>query len=333
MAAPAWKCGARLAISTRMTNMASIAELQLAGVTVEADEAVAIAQQLIDALCGGADDAHAQPPFGPLSVTRVWLHADGRVRCAGYDTTPAVSEVAILLQALLRPEPARLPGGLRYAIARALLDVDVPPFDSLQDFADTLTRYERGPRDAAVRRVLERLDTRRALAATVDRRRHPRETELRRALREADARLYMQKLAAGAVTVETQRLVGPLPLAAQRTRATPAATACVAAGLLLIVAGEALDRAVPSAAPPATTTAPAATQDIVLTAERPPSPAPPRARTRHAPRPAIKRVAAARPPAKRSADPTRSHSAASGMLDRLRLHWLKTVFASRAEGG
>ena len=75
------------------------------------------------------------------------------MQCLGFAATPAVSEVAILLDALLTDATAPVPGGLRYAIARALLDVDAPPFDSLEDFSDAIARFEHGEAPAVVRVV------------------------------------------------------------------------------------------------------------------------------------------------------------------------------------
>src|SRR5712671_4592334 len=138
-----------------MKTIVSVAELRHAGITIEADEAVAIAQQLMAALRNGDADV-VQPPYGPPTSENVYLDEDGSVICRACETTPAVSEMAIFLQAMLPVPSIRLPGGLRYTIARALLDVDVPPFDSLDDFSETLTRYERGSRRQIVRRVLQR---------------------------------------------------------------------------------------------------------------------------------------------------------------------------------
>jgi hypothetical protein len=314
-----------------MTTTASVAEVQSAGVTIEAEEAVAIAQQLIAALrCGDTVDA-AEPPYGPPSRANVYLDADGSVICRACEATPAVSEMAILLQAMLPAESRRVPGGLRYSIARALLDVDVPPFDSLDDFSDTLRRYERGSRPQMVRRVLQRLDARRALVpiAVADRRRPARATELRRALREADARLYSKKVASEAVTVA----VTPAPPSPRRLRA---AAACIAAGLLLIVSGEFIDgrhRAAPPAPPIASPAAGVIARDVALMPDerRPLNNA--EGRTANAGR----RTASAerRPlPVKRSvraqAPRERAHKGSSsrGVLDRLRLNWLRSVFAS-----
>src|SRR6476646_7974470 len=214
-----------------MTMHASAADILQGGVTIEPEEAVAIAQQLIVAIRAGACADLAEPPFGPPTPDRVLLSDDGSVACCACDATPAVSEVARLLEALLPPAPARVPGGLRYTIARALLDVDVTPFDSLDELSDTLSRYERGPREQLVVRLLERFAASRAVvpAAIVERRRHVRATELRRALREADARLYLQTAALQAVTV------APRP---QRARSVGAALAGMAAGALLMAAGQ-----------------------------------------------------------------------------------------------
>ena len=226
-----------------MTKTASVAEVLGAGVTIEAEEAVAIAQELIASLARGDRALKAAPPYGPPSPDNVSLGDDGTVTCRTCETTPAVSEIAIFLQAIL-PPPARVPGALRYTIARALLDVDVPPFDSLGDLAETLVRYERGSRAPIVARVMQRYANRVALVPqrAVERRSHPRTTELRRSLREADARLYLQKVATETVA---------LTVVAPPNRPTNVRTgaAWVAAGLLMIATGELVDRSHHDAAP------------------------------------------------------------------------------------
>jgi hypothetical protein len=306
-----------------MVKTASIAEIQQAGVTVEADEAVAIAQQLIAAL-SSQPDRPVEPPFGPPSAANVFLTDEGRVECRSSETTPAVSEIATLLQTLVPRGPSRVAGGLRYAIARALLDVDVPPFDSLEDFSETLARYERGPREQAVRRVLQRLDERRALAPAraVDRRRDPLATELRRALREADAQLYLQKIASEAA------------VAAPRPKRAPG-TGMIAAGLLLIAVGEVVQNITPggpAASPPPSR---AIAQDISLddvdkpgakdrlVPDRPAAPAS---------RPQIRREAVP-PPVKRTSTAPRvspgsgaRRRESKGVLDKFKLQWLRSVF-------
>ena len=209
-----------------MKTTPSITELSGAGITLQADEAVAIAQQTIGALRDGQHDAdEAQPPYGPPSADNVFLREDGSVWCRGCSATPAVSEVAIFLQALLPAQSMRVPGGLRYTIARALLEVDVQPFDSLDEFSRALARHEHGDRAGVVRGVVARYEGARKvvpLSADDRRRAQASASELRRALREADARLYQQQQAPADVRVDE-----PAP---PRDRTLMATAACLAAG-------------------------------------------------------------------------------------------------------
>src|SRR6185295_10191184 len=138
---------------------------QHAGVTLEAGEAVAITQQLIQTLRHGDDGDAVEPPYGPPTAANVLLNADGSVSCSGCGTTPAISEIAIFLDALLPPGSPRVPGGVRYIIARGLLEVDVAPFDSIDDFSQALARHERGPREEVIGRLLQRAESACAAAA------------------------------------------------------------------------------------------------------------------------------------------------------------------------
>jgi len=174
-----------------------MAELLRDGVAVRADEAVAIAQKLIH------EPQRLPPsaPFGPPSIDSVCIGDDGSVICRGCEATPGVAEIAILLQALLPEGSPRVPGSLRYTIARALHDVDAPPFDSLESLSAALARYERGDRDAAVRRLAARASRARVHADAGDERRQGRMTQTaRRLLREADEKLYRQQIALDSVT-------------------------------------------------------------------------------------------------------------------------------------
>ena len=213
-----------------------IADLIAAGVRLRPDEAVAIAQQLIHAGTSAIGFTPATAALGPPLPGTIRLHADGSVTCDGYDVKPAVFEIAILLQTLLPGEAGHVPGGLRYAIARGLLDVDAPPFDSIHEFSRVLERFERGNRHEAVRGALARSSGQgivipfgrpRAVRASIDRRRtSPSLAVLRRELREADRRLYEQRAAA---------MVVPAPPAiAKRTwRRTHAAAAILVGGMIL----------------------------------------------------------------------------------------------------
>jgi urease accessory protein UreF len=341
-----------------MKTTTSIAELLNGGLRFEADEAVAIAQQLIDRLGRSDDTGRIHPPYGPPDAANVFLNADGSIHCAGCDTPPTVSEVAILLDTLLPAGSPRVPGGLRYAIARGMLDVDVAPFDSLEDFSETLARHEHSPRDAAVRALLARAASQcTALArrpAAFDRRvaRTTTTTDLRRELRHVDARLYQQQLARASAMMSAPPLVATAPVRPAYSRTSSAIAACLGAGFLLIGAGEFMHShrwmetaSAASAMAPWLPVAPAIDEPAPLPAIRPAvadlaAPRAIRASSRlyelRAPlRSVTPRAVPARAVAKpstRSSSPTpavnrvRVQRQSTGVMDRLRLGWLRNAF-------
>ena len=124
------------------------------GVDLLPNESVAIVQQLIHSNA----DAALEPPFGPLSLDGVVIFPDGRVGSRSCAATPAVSEVGRLLESMLVLSRGPLPGGLRYTLARAQLEVDAPPFDSLNAFSASLARFENGNRCRIVRSLVARAD-------------------------------------------------------------------------------------------------------------------------------------------------------------------------------
>jgi hypothetical protein len=237
-----------------MPYSTTIAELQRAGVAVRPGEAIAIVQRLIN----DPPTARPQPPFGPLSLESIVVDERGTVTCMACDATPAVSEIAILLDAML-PAGTRLPGALRYTIARALLNVDAPPFDSIEELSSALARFERNARDVVIRDLMARARAiTNGMAAAVipfkpaapsvrvktERRRGiPSDvaTELRRELRRADLERYARRAAA---TLPDLR--GALH---HDRRPAGAIMAGLAAGVLLIASGEVMrgDRAAESA--------------------------------------------------------------------------------------
>jgi hypothetical protein len=319
-----------------MARKISIAELQGRGVAVRPDEAVAVVQQVIAGL-GRPQAANLTPPFGPPSPSTVLLKPDGTVACASCGATIAVSEAARLLQELL---PSGLPvaGGLRYTIARALLEVDAPPFDSLEDFSAALARHERGERTAVVRGLIDRAAegavVRPSTPLLFDRRRSPACTaDLRRELREADARAYDQLRAIDALSAMTPR--GP------RTGLGPVAVIAsgLAIGLALIGAGEGMHlRRAATAVGPAPAVAPirggapapAADQAIAMPDRIGTGPAPDAVRavdapisTRPAPKPIVTRTSHVRRPP--------PHDSRTGVLRRLHLRWLKSRIVLRSE--
>jgi hypothetical protein len=191
--------GAGLAFSAQMPETKSIADIIATGADLQPHEAVAIVQQLI---------THAEvevelTPLSPLSLSNVWLGSDGSVICWACATTPGVLEMARLLEEMLpRDGKARVPGALRYTMARALLEVDAPPFDSIAQFSATLKHHERGDRNVVLRELYARTAAVDPHVVTVPgerRRRTPSAAELRRQLREADEQLYLHLVSERAV--------------------------------------------------------------------------------------------------------------------------------------
>ena len=145
--------GLKFANSANMTTTVSAAELLQRGLAIEPQEAVAIAQ----ALAASAGQVH-QPDGEPLpspTLDTVHLAADGTVTCTGSGGATTVSDVAAILHAMLASTP-KVPGALRYAIARGLGEVDAPAFASLEDFSRTLSRFEQGDRPTALRSLMDR---------------------------------------------------------------------------------------------------------------------------------------------------------------------------------
>jgi len=162
-------------------------------VELSSAEAIAIAQQLIAASPkqDGGDDA---PSLGS-----VWLDAHGAVTTDPNASRADVASIGRLLYALLPSGSAgKVPGSLRYAIARAMQDVDAPPFASIGALSAALARHERDDRALLVAQLYARASAapnESAIAdepdAQLERRRFGEAVAvLRRELRQADQALY-----------------------------------------------------------------------------------------------------------------------------------------------
>jgi hypothetical protein len=126
------------------------------GIQLKSHEAVALVQQLIYS----DGKVELTPPFGPPTLDSVAICPDGRVVSRASAVTPVMSEIGRLLDDMLpRGRGIPVPGGLRYAIARAMLEVDVAPFDSLAALSTTLARFETGDRREVVRALYARAAT------------------------------------------------------------------------------------------------------------------------------------------------------------------------------
>jgi hypothetical protein len=300
-----------------MSDAISLAELRRSGITFTADEAVALVQTLIHQ----HDADAARPPFGPPSVQNVIVAEDGSVACRSCEMTPSVLEAAILLQELLA-EAAHVPGGLRYAIARALHDVDAPPFDSIEEFSAALARYGPRDRDAIVRRLMTRARSIAGvspISARAERRRSSASPEdLRRLLRDADRRFY-----------ET-RAPGPVPVAPpSKPQRVLLACAVLAGSLVAIGAGELMR--------PRAIAMPAVAPALVATPAEIPAIAYSESTNVHSiiSRPAVEvKTQAKRPIRVSRASVGRDRHAnrnapAPGVLDKLRLRWVHSVILLR----
>jgi hypothetical protein len=171
----------------------SVAELVSSGITLTAEEAVTIARATLEYR---REDVLLSPQREPLRPENVHLGPGGEIICPD-GSVPDVADVARLLRWLLPAGTPNVPGALRYTIARALLEVDAPPFPSPEAFSEALSRFQHDQDSQVLERVAERTASGEltALRGSTERRR-PRSTtvsNLRHALRDADARLFEQE--------------------------------------------------------------------------------------------------------------------------------------------
>lgn len=301
-----------------MTCRVSVADLLGSTILVPA-EAVAIVQQLIRSRSAGA----LRQPFGPPTVETVFLCADGSVICDTCDAPLAVSDLAALVDAMLpsartgQDLPVGMSGALRYTLARARLEVDAPPFDSVEEFSRALHRHERGDRTEVVQRVVARTRSGSTDTRFDRRRRDPAVSHLRRQLRAADARVYDQQRAIDALSAMSTR-----PRAAGRGGALAIG---MAIGLTVVGAGQLLRGPAVSQAPAATAGADAPPVAAATAGADPIPAAQPAdhnvpARPQTVTRPAVKRVLRS-DAAARGREPSRPR----------RFGWLKTRFVWRNE--
>jgi hypothetical protein len=220
-----------------------------------------------------------------------------------------------------------------------------------------LSRHERGDRADIVRRTLDRASRPRLIAPAplVERRRsHASATMLRRELREADVRLYQQRVGLTAEPAVID-LVAAAP-APPKGRTLTATAACLAAGFSLMAVGEIMysrhhAAAAPQAPAVVARTAPIAVQPVpavmhpaaaevrrveaidsqprgIIAVRHVSSP------SERISRPDSPRIAAkptSRPASATARRRSDTRPASRGVFDRLRLGWLKNAFTSRSK--
>jgi Tol biopolymer transport system component len=132
----------------------SLADLSLAGVRLRPSDSVTIVRELILQVVGGSVP-------GVPSAHVIRLQPNGLLTVEGpVASDRAVSRAAQLLDALLPPFDAarefKVPGALRLVVARALGTLDVPPYQSLEQFAEALERFGDPDPAARIRQLVAR---------------------------------------------------------------------------------------------------------------------------------------------------------------------------------
>jgi hypothetical protein len=130
----------------------SLADLAEAGLRLRPTEAATIARDL--ALRAASGDLPGIP-----SAHVIRFGADGSILVEGpVGADREVERAARLLEALLpgfdAPPEFRVPGALRLVLARALGTLDLPPYVSLQEFADALGRFSAANTATCVREIV-----------------------------------------------------------------------------------------------------------------------------------------------------------------------------------
>jgi hypothetical protein len=123
-----------------MINRVSLAELASAQIRLRPPEAVALVSEICRQNLAGI-----VPGIPSAAVIRLLpdggLTIEGPVRASHNDVAGAATLLSTLLPGFDAPPEFRASGGLRLLIARALGTLDLPPFQSLEDFTAALARF------------------------------------------------------------------------------------------------------------------------------------------------------------------------------------------------
>jgi hypothetical protein len=118
----------------------SLADLSAAGVRVRPAEAVTLVREL--AVLVTRDGLPGVPSARVVHLAREGrLLVEGPVAAEGRGVLRAAHLLDTMLPGFDAPSEFRVPGALRLVIARALGTLDLPPYPSLHEFVDALTRF------------------------------------------------------------------------------------------------------------------------------------------------------------------------------------------------
>jgi Helix-turn-helix domain/WD40-like Beta Propeller Repeat len=118
----------------------SLADLSAAGVQLRPYEAVTIVRELLVQVARG--DVAGVPSAHVIRLSGTgFVSVEGPVAAGGRPVLRAAQLLDSLLPASDAGKEFRVPGGLKLVLARALGTLDLPPFPSLESFAEALGRF------------------------------------------------------------------------------------------------------------------------------------------------------------------------------------------------
>lgn len=124
----------------RPNTPVSLADLAAAGVRLRPYESVTIVRELVLQVARGEVAGVPSLHVIRLSASGI-VSVEGPVAAGGRPVMRAAQLLESLLPASEAGNQFRVPGGLKLVVARALGTLDLPPFPSLDAFADALARF------------------------------------------------------------------------------------------------------------------------------------------------------------------------------------------------
>lgn len=135
----------------------SLADLSAAGIRLQAAEAAAVTWDVVQRAQHGHLPGIPSPNVIRLSSSGA-VEIDGPV-AAGLSVERAGRLLDALLPGFDAPPELRTPGALRIVVARALRTLDLPPYRSLDEFAQAIARFAATDHAGAVRSLCEAWST------------------------------------------------------------------------------------------------------------------------------------------------------------------------------